>query len=197
MGLFGRKKPLHERLAEQGGLAFATTNEPVRAPAAQPPGWDGEPSGEPGVHGVPRPRRWDAVETVEAPGLEGDTRTFVVLNDGTVVAEGGEDGEKLQPLVASLQPHLVTPYRAEAVRRGETRWAVAGARIVTVTAPDLRGDAAELVTSREGKTLRVDGRPSFGSAPALERVGEAVGAEYVVRAKRLQGDVWEVDASPL
>ena len=196
MRLFGRRKPLHQTLAEQGGLAYADP-ETVRAPAAQPPGWDGEPRGEPGVHGVPRPRRWDAVGTAEVPELEGDEKRFVVLGDGAVVVEGGEDGEKLQPLVEALQARLAAPYRAEAVRRSETQWAVAGARIATVVVPGLRGDAAQLVSSREGKTLHVDGRPSFGSAPALERVGEAVGAEYVVRAKRLQGDVWEVDASPL
>lgn len=178
-------------------MPYVADVEPARAPAAQPPGWDGEPSGEPGVHGVPRSRRWDAVGTAEVPGLEGDEKQFVVLGDGAVLAEGGEDGEKLQPLIETLQTRLAPPYRAEAVRRGETRWAVAGARIATVEAPGLRGDIAELVASREGTTLHVDGRPSFGSAPALERVGEAVGVEYVVRAKRLQGDVWEVDASPL
>jgi len=193
---FGRRKPLHQRLAEQGGLAFADA-EPARAPAAQPPGWDGGPRGEPGVHGVPRARRWDAVGTADVPGLEGDEKQFVVLGDGSVVAEGSDDGEKLQPLVETLQTRLAPPYRAEAVRRGEMRWAVAGVRIATVEAPALRGDVAELVASREGTTLHVDGRPAFGSAPALERVGEAVGTEYVVRARRLQGDVWEVDASPL
>ncbi|HEX5448713.1 MAG TPA: hypothetical protein VFW85_01480 [Gaiellaceae bacterium] len=177
-------------------MPYAET-EPARAPAAQPPGWNGEPSGEPGVHGVPRARRWDAVATIDAPGLEGDEQQFVVLADGAVVAESGEHDERLQPLVESLQTRLAPPYRAEAVRRGETRWAVAGVRIATVEARGLRGDTAELVTSREGTTLHVDGRPSFGSAPALERVGEVVGSEYVVRAKRLQDDVWEVDASPL
>lgn len=196
MRLFGRGKPLHQRLAEQGGLPYADS-EPARATAAQPPGWDGEPRGEPGVHGVPRSRRWDAVETAEAPGLESDEAHFIVLEDGTVVAERGEESEKLQPLVAALQTRLAAPFRAEAVRRGETQWAVAGARIATVDAPGVRGDTAELVSSREGTVLHVDGRPVFGSAPALERVGETAGREYVVRAKRLHGDVWEVDASPL
>jgi hypothetical protein len=195
--LFGRGKPLHQKLAEQGGLPYATAVDPARAPAAQPPGWDGEPRGEPGVHGVPRSRRWDAVETTDAPGLNGDQARFVVLDDGAVLAEGGVENEKLQPLVEAIGSRVVAPFRAEAVRRGETQWAVAGARIVTVKAPGLRGDSAELVTSREGTTLQVDGRPSFGSAPALEQAGEVVGSEYVVRAKRLQGDVWEVDASPL
>jgi hypothetical protein len=54
-----------------------------------------------------------------------------------------------------------------------------------------------LVVTREARTLHVDGRPTFGSAPALERVGEGQGAEYVVRATRLDSDLWEVEASPL
>jgi hypothetical protein len=53
------------------------------------------------------------------------------------------------------------------------------------------------VATREGRALHVDGRPSFGSAPALERAGEAQGGEYVVRASRLDGELWEVDASAL
>jgi hypothetical protein len=63
--------------------------------------------------------------------------------------------------------------------------------------PGLHGDEAELVSTREGRVLSVDGTPRFGSAPALERVGEPEGGEYVVRARRLEGDLWEVEASPL
>ena len=59
------------------------------------------------------------------------------------------------------------------------------------------GDEAELTSTREGKVLRVDGITRLGSARALEKVGEAEGTEYVVRATRLDGDLWEVDASPL
>ena len=34
-------------------------------------------------------------------------------------------------------------------------------------------------------------------AGTLERLGETQGNEYVVRARRLDGDLWEVEATPL
>lgn len=197
MRLFGRDKPLHQQLAERGGLASSFDAERPRAPAAQPPGWDGEPRGEPGVHGVPRTRRWDVVTTVDVPELKGDSVMFVALPDSSLIRTDDEAVEAVEALADAVEERLPPPFRAEAVRRGETRWAVAAAQIATVEAPGLRGDTAELVSSREGTTLHIDGRPSFGSAPALERAGEVVGAEYVVRAKRLEGDFWEVDVSAL
>jgi hypothetical protein len=198
VGLFRRRKPLHRRLAEAGGLdTGAGTAAPPRAPAAQPPGWDGEPQGEPGIHGVPRARRWDAVETVDAPALEGDSVHFVALPDGTLLVEEDEPDGALAPLADAVEQRVPPPYRAEAIRRGPETWAVAALRIETVRATGLHGDEAELTSTEAGRVLRVDGRPSFGSAPALERVGEAVGREFVVRARRLEDDLWEVEASPL
>ena len=45
--------------------------------------FDGESGlGLAGVHGVPRPRTWDAVASAQAPELPGDTATFVVLEEG-------------------------------------------------------------------------------------------------------------------
>ena len=194
MALFRRRKPLHERLAEEGGLVEASG---ARGPAAQPPGWDGVQRGEPGVHGVPRPRRWDAVTTAAVTGLRGDEVQFVALPDGVLLTEQDEPDEALAELAAAVELHVTAPYKAEAVRRGPEQWAVAASRIATTRVPGLHGDEAELVSSREGRLLTVDGTPRFGSAPALERVGEAEGAEYVVRAQRLEGDLWEVEAHPL
>jgi hypothetical protein len=37
----------------------------------------------------------------------------------------------------------------------------------------------------------------LGRSPALERVGEPQGREYVVRARRVDGDLWEVEATAL
>jgi len=46
--------------------------------------------------------------------------------------------------------------------------------------------------------LRVDGKPWSERIPALEHAGEAAnGEDYVVQAERLDGDLWEVRASPL
>jgi hypothetical protein len=194
VALFRRRKPLHQRLAEEGGLVQTAA---PRGPAAQPPGWDGEQRGEPGVHGVARPRRWDTVTTADVADLRGDEVHFVVLPDGTVLSEADEPDVALSALAEAVEQRLPAPYRAEAVRRGPEQWAVAASRIATARVPGLRGDAAELVATREGRTLTVDGAPSFGTAPALERIGEAEGPEYVVRARRLEDDLWEVEASPL
>lgn len=195
MALFRRRKPLHVRLAEEGGLVEPTAA--VRGLAAEPPGWDGEPRGEAGVHGVARPRRWDAVMTADVAGLQGDAVNFVTLADGTILAEEDEPDDALAALADALDGRLPAPYRAEAVRRGPERWAVAASRIAIAQVPGLRGDEAELVSTREGRVLRVDGAQRFGSAPALERIGEAEGQEYVVRARRLEDDLWQVEASPL
>jgi hypothetical protein len=198
VALFRRRAPLHERLAKAGNLSLDPDSPPsVRGQAPEPPGWDGAPRGEPGIHGVPRARRWDAVATAEAPALRGDAVHFVALPDGTLLVEEDEPDEALAPLADAVEATIPAPYRAESVRRGPTTWAVAASRIAIVEVPGLRGDQAELVVTREARTLHIDGRPTFGSAPAFERAGEAQGGEYVVRATRLDGDLWEVEATPL
>lgn len=195
MGLFGRRKPLHERLAEAGGLGAATTAG--GGSITQPPGWDGAPRGVVGIHGVAQARRWDVVASAEAPALHGDEVHFVALEDGTLVVEEDEPDASLTPLADAVEEKVPPPYRAEAVRRGSETWAVAATRIAVASLPDLRGDDAELTSTREGTVLKVDGRTALGSARGLERLGEIEGTEYVVRATRLDGDLWEVEATPL
>ena len=172
---------------------------PGRPPsqAAEPPGWDGEARGEPGIHGVARSRRWDAVATAEAPLLRGDAVHFVSLADRTLLVEEDEPDDGVAPLADAVDGVLSPPYRAEAVRRSETSWAVGASRIQVAEVPGLTGDEAELAVTRQGRTLAVDRRSVLGRAPALERLGEAQSAEYVIRARRLDGDLWEVEATPL
>jgi hypothetical protein len=146
---------------------------------------------------VPRARRWDAVASATAAGLSGDSVHFVTLADGMMVVEEDEPDHALVPLAEAVEATIPPPYRAEAVRRGADAWAVAASRIAVLAVPGLRGDQAELVVTREGRTLTVDGRATLGHEPALERVGQAQGTEYVVRAERLDGDLWEVEATPL
>lgn len=197
MSLFGRGKPLHRRLADEAGLSLDAVPAEPRGQSADVPGWDGEQRGEPGVHGVPRSRRWDAVVTATAPGLRGDLIHFVALADGTVVVEEDEPEGALTPLADAVEGAVPPPYRAEAVRRGPETWAVGASRIQVADIAGLAGDEAELVVTRDGHVLRVDGRTTLGRAQGLERAGEAVGAEYVVRARRLDGELWEVEATPI
>jgi hypothetical protein len=193
MSLFRRSKPLHERLAEEAGL----DETPGRGLAADAPGWDGEQRGEAGIHGVARARRWDAVTAVEAPGLRGDAVEFTALPDGSLVTESDEPEAALTALAKAIEAQLAPPYRAEAVRRGPDQWAVAASRIAVVDVPDLEGDEVEVIATAEGRELHVDGRRSFGGVPALERLGEAEGQEFVVRGRRLDGTLWEVEATAL
>jgi hypothetical protein len=196
VGLFRRRKPLHERLADAAGITEALT-EPVPSLAADTPGWDGEQRGEPGIHGVPRARRWDTVASAEAPALKGDTVHFVALADGTLVVDEDEPDGALASLADAVEQAIPPPYRAEAVRKGPEAWAVAASRIAIAQIPGLTGEQAELTSTREGRVLRIDGRTTMGSARELERLGETEGAEYVVLAKRLDGDLWEVEATAL
>jgi len=176
LSLFRRKEPLHERLAREVGLV-----EPE--PAAEPRA----PWREVAIHGIQRGREWDATVTVEAPDIDGDAATFVVLPDGSVLVEEGPDSS-LQPLADAVEEQLPPPYRARAARQRGDLWAVQARKIDVIrlrNAPD--GDSIELT----GDTLLVDGAREFGSVPELEGLGD------VVRAERLDGDLWEVRASPL
>jgi hypothetical protein len=197
---FWRRQPLHRQLAEQAGLAEGLdppSSTPARGLAADPPGFDGEARGEAGIHGVPRRREWDAVTTVEAPALLGDAVHFAALGDGTLVVDEDEPADALAPLADAVERSLDPPYRAEAVRRTRSNWAVAARRIELVEVPGLQGDDAELVVTRDDRVLRVDGQAVLGRAPALELAGEGRGSEYVVRAHRVDGDVWEVETAVL
>ncbi len=178
MSLFSRRRePLHAKLAREGGLSL-DVEQPVRPP------WDAA-----GIHGNPRPRQWDAVVTVDAPEVEGDRATFVALAGGDIVVDEGPDD--VEPLATALEQELAPPYRAQAVRRERTVWAVAGRKIELVELPDVAGEELELTVNGGEHTLLVDGKRGFGSIPALERPG------HVVRARRVDGDLWEVETAPL
>jgi hypothetical protein len=190
---FRRSKPLHERLAEAGGIDL----DAVPVSGASPPGWFGEQRGDAGIHGVPRPRRWDAVEMVEARGLRGSEVHFVVLPDRVLLVEEEEPEEALSVLAEGVERGIDVPYRAEGVRRDGDLWSVAAQRIRVLEVRGLHGDEAELTNVGGVRELVVDGTRTLHSAPALAQAGEAEGREFVVRAHRLDGDLWEVEATPL
>ena len=198
MKLFGRRQPLHRALADAAGLSLGDGSARAPAPAAAPPGWDGEQRGEPGIHGVPRARQWDVVVAADAPGLVGDTVHFVALEDRTLVVEEDEPNHALTPLADAIETRLAPPYRAEAVRREGALWGVAGRRITLVAEPGLAGEEAELLLTPSGWVLTVDGQHRLARVPALEAAGRAAGsAEVVVRASRVDGDLWEVETVAL
>jgi hypothetical protein len=198
VGLLRRAKPLHRQLAEAAGLSLgAGTQSAPPALAAEPPGWDGEQRGEVGIHGVSRARRWDVVATAEAPALAGDSVQFTALPDGTLLVETDAPAGALDPLAQAVEASIRPPFRAEGVRRGPGTWAVAARRITVVAAPGLDGERAELVVRGDDRSLTVDGYRRLARAPALEAVGARHGADYVVRATRLDDELWEVESAAL
>jgi hypothetical protein len=181
VGLFRRSKPLHERLAEEGGLV-------ERRPGPLFTGIIPET----GIHGVPRERQYDAVATTDAPDVAGSTARFVALADGSLLVEEGEGD--LTPLADAIEQEISRPYRATAVRRGGETWAVAAQRLQVVELPEPGGDEIELVLRGDEKALVVDGNRSFGTLPELESLANG---DAVVRAARLDGNLWEVRVDPL
>jgi hypothetical protein len=184
-----RREPIHKKLARQARLSELSEQEPP--PVDPGPHW-----GATGIHGVARPRRWDAVASADAPGLRGDTVHFVALPNGDVVVDEEEPDDTVRALAEAVEETIDPPYRAEAIRRGGDVWAVA-ARRVQVAELEAPGDEIELVVSDGERMLNVDGERGFGSVPELERIGERLGPAYFVRARRLDDRVWEVEANPL
>lgn len=181
-----RREPLHKKLARQGGI-----EDPERGPVDTTPKW-----GAAGIHGVARARRWDAVATAEAPGLAGDELHFVALPNGDLVVEEDVPPDAPAPLADALEQHVSPPYRAEAVRQEDGVWGVA-ARRIRVEQFEAEGERLEQVSTADGRTLTVDGAREFGSVPALDRVGQEQGEQHVVRATRLDENLWEIEADPL
>jgi hypothetical protein len=177
LSLFRKRESLHLRLAREGGL-LENEGGPLR------PAWDNV-----GIHGVQRVRQWDSVATVDAPSLEGDHAVFVALSSEQLVVEEGP--REVEPLAAALGRDPAPPYRAEAVRRDGTVWAVAARRIEIVRLPDVTGEEIELSSHEGERTLLIDGERTFGSIPALER------PEQFVRAKRIADDAWEIEIHQL
>jgi len=180
VGLF-RRKPLHQRLAEEGGLVEPTTR-PLFTGVIP----------ETGIHGVPRERQYDAVVTTDAPDVEGASARFVALEDGSLLLEEG-DGD-LTALADAIEQEVKRPYRAIAVRRGESQWAVAAHGLRVIQLPEPGGDEVELAVRGDERTLLIDGNRAFGTLPELESLASG---DAVIRAARLDGDSWEVRVDPL
>lgn len=120
-----------------------------------------------GIHGVQRAREWDLVTTVEAD-LPGAEVHFVALPDGMLVVDEDVPDGALLPLAEAIEASLDPPYRGQGVRRDERVWAVGVKRIQVRAYPDEAGDELERIE---------DGQAILG--------------------RRLEGDLFEVEISPL
>jgi hypothetical protein len=120
-----------------------------------------------GIHGVHRQREWDAVATAEAD-LDGERIEFVALADGTLVVDADVPDGALSPLADALEESLAPPYRAVAVRQDERLWAVGAKGIEVRSFPANASDDLEVV--EEGR---------------------------IVLGRRIDGDLFEVEVTPL
>jgi hypothetical protein len=192
-----RSEPLHARLLREGGIAAPPSPAAPAPPVARAAVSTPEPFRPPHVaeiHGGQRPREWDAVVTATAPHLGGVAHELVVLEDGTIVATSARSA-LLEPLRDAIGGRVKRPYRAQAVRRGESLWAVSARRIELVELA-LPGDELELTVAGGSRELVVDGRRRMDDVPELE-LRRGLPAEYHARAVRVEGVRWELDVVPL
>lgn len=204
-GALGRAggRPIPLRLGafpEVGSPALAPASADVALDPVLPPPGAGPAESLVGVHGRARPSEWDAIVLADTPGPAGhDEVGFVVVTANAVLPEEGP-AEGLDRLVAAASDAVAPPYRARAVRREPTVWAVAVSEISVAVLPDGTPGRELLLACHAGeRTLRVDDFPAFLPLPELEALGAraAGGPDFVVRATRLGGDVWEIVVEPL
>ena len=189
MPFWRRRKPLHEELAEGTGLL-------QWEPTFEPPGhmFGGTLDV---LHGG-RPRRWDAVATVEAPALTGDELEFTALPDGSLLVDEGVPEEALVPIADAVEQSLSAPYRARAVRTEGAVWGVGAVQIDVVEVPEeVPGDTVSLAVQSEQRTLLIDDKPAFAEIPTLERYALERQREFVLHAERLDGNLWSVKVNAL
>lgn len=194
MGLFRkRNETYNERMLREAGLLDYHGEQP---PQPMPEPTLLAKAGLPDGAGV-GPREWDATVTVTAPGLTDSRIEFTSLPGGDLLVDGEDGSGDLSPLADALENDIQPPYKAVAVRQGGDLWAVAAKKIETarITFPD--ADTLELSRKDSWSDLRVDHEPSDAAIPQLERLGEAQGRDFYVKAERLEGDLWEVRVSAL
>jgi hypothetical protein len=152
---------------------------------------------EAGISGIPRSREWDAVAAARCD-TEGDEAVFVLLDDGRLLPLHGAH-EAMEPAARALEGELETPYRAVAVRREANMWAVGAVAIEVAELPaDTEGEELMLTLTQEGeRALEVDGRPTLEGIEAVERAAADRYDAYVLRARRLDGRLWEIGIDPL
>ena len=175
----------------------ALSNANVGGFLTQPPGWDGDPGlGLVGIHGVPRARTWDVVASATAPDLPGDTATFFVLPDATIVVNDEVPDDSLVPLAEAVEQRIQPPYRAAAIRREDTVWAVVAERVEIVELVGLEGNAIDLTVVEGERTLTIDEVRTIRPLPALDLLIETRG-DAALHGERVDGDLFAIDVFSL
>ncbi len=203
MGIFRRhrEETLNEQALRESGLA-----ESQPEPVSEPPGPVDPLAGRyPADSGwavwktaMARPGEYDAVVSVHAPQIGGTRVEFATLPNGDVIVDSEQGDTDVSPLADAVERQVKPPYRVVAQRGEGDLWSVAARGIDVVPVDFSGGDEIELASVGGRVELTVDGEPWNDRIPELEGAGEAAeGHDYVVQAERLDGDLWEVRASPL
>jgi hypothetical protein len=184
-------------VSRQRELLAALTQASAGGYLSALPGLDGEPGlGLVGIHGVPRGRTWDTVVSASSPDLPGETVTFVVLEDGTIVVDGDVPDGALEPLAEELDRSLGNTYRAAAMRHEGDLWTAVAEKVEIVELPMVEEDEVELTIVDGERTLKLDGEPTIRPLPALDALAEEHG-DVSVHAERVDGHLFAVDVYPL
>lgn len=161
-----------------------------------PPGMDGSPGlSIAGVSGVSRARTWDAVASVSAPELSGESVTFVALDDGTLVVDEDVPDDSLAPLADAIEATVDPPYRAAGLRASDDVWMVV-AESVEIVELSLEGEEVDLSVVGGERQLTVNGESTIRPVPALDALAEEHG-DVALHAERVDGDLFAVDVFPL
>lgn len=207
MGIFRRHKSdetLNEQLLHDAGLDTASEAEaePVDNEPPEPvdPLAGSYPADPYGVwyRAMARPGEYDTVVTLHAPEIPGDSVAFATLPSGDVIVDSEQGDADLSAFAEAVEAELKPPYRVIARRHEDDVWSIAGRAIDVLELDFDGGDQIELASVDGEIDLKVDGEPWKERIPALEEAGAAAeGEDYVVQAERLDGNLWEVRASPL
>jgi hypothetical protein len=194
VGFLRRDEPLHEKLAREGGLDFPRGKQDLAGPLDPR-----HPLQQvAGIHGVPRPREWDAVASADAPGVPGDELEFVVLADGTLIVDDDVPDGVLTPLADALETSIQPPYHAYARRREQNIWAAAAFVVDVVEVPEeLPADTVSIAVQDGQRTALVGDQHYADRIQSLEQFAEADFEAYVLEATRLDGPLWEVTVNAL
>ena len=150
----------------------------------------------PGVMGVGPGRTWDSAVAANAPGLTGESVTFVALEDGTlVVTEDVPDGA-LTPVANQLEEMLKPPYRAAAARNEGDTWTAVAESVQIVDLPGVGADEIELTVVGGERTLMLGDEHSDRSLAPLDALADGQG-DVALHAERVDGDLFAVDVFPL
>ena len=151
--------------------------------------------GLPGITGAEQPRPpWDVVTAADAPGLTGDTVSFVALGDGTLVVDDDIPDGSATPLADAVEKELGPPYEAAGVRREDEGglWRVAAVSVLI--APAEPGDTERVELARVGGEISatIDGTeaPAGSAPPGLLELLDGLDGDAALTAERLDETAW-------